>query len=492
MAASFPTLLKAWAATEDIRQVLADSPEVLVGVTDQSAASLAAFQIETVYQLGISPLFRAARQLSGVDKAAPNGLVIIDMGSGHGAGRGATYDGAWVSSGSKAMARVERSSLSSLEGALGLRSMSEMALWPPYVAARAVISEAFVGSPSSPAPATVATPTAAPAPAEVPGAPSLDQYGVPRSIPPSLSGPLESVASTDLLQPVPSFPAPTAQDLGSWEYLIDFQPDASILQAIERRSVSLQPIGSAGDGSPATLDYYPVRVLSLPTGYTMAQLLEDVREDLTTADILPSIGAFRYFSAVDASRNTPPKYSTSAGEDEASWLSPDPAGSLFSIFIPIVTGLLSSISPRTDGTVVCSQYSPDSWFFSTCASFIDGNHPVAGTREFGYRVDPDLGWVIYTRGAARPYLPMWIDLIGDALKPLEPLPEEALPLIFDLAFKGEVDFWTDFQERVAALSTAKGCTAEVAIPSVNHYDWQGVLASQGRAAGGSPLAAVES
>jgi hypothetical protein len=240
-----------------------------------------------------------------------------------------------------------------------------------------------------------------------------------------------------------------------------------------------------------TLDYYPVQVLSLPTGYTMEQLLEDVRDDLTTADILPSIGAFRYFSAVDASRDTPPKYSTSAGQDEASWLSNDPVGSLFSIFIPIVTGILSSVSPRTDGTVVCSQYSPDRWLFSTCASFIDGNHPVAGTREFGYREDPDLGWVIYTRGAARPYLPMWIDLIGAVLKPLGPLPDEALPLIFDLAFKGEVDFWTDFQERVAALSTTKGCTTEVASPTVNHYDWQEVLAGHDGAAG-SPLAAASS
>jgi hypothetical protein len=490
MTTSFPTLLKDGAATDDIRQVLADSPDVLVGVTDQIAASLAASQIETVYQLGVSPLFGAARQLGRVDRAE-TGLVIMDMAPGRGTKQGATHRGAWVGSGSKAMPRIERSSLSGLEGALGFRSMSEMAVWPPYLAARAIISEAFVGSPSSLAPATVAAPAATPAAAEVPGAPSLDQYGVPSSIPPSIAGPLESMASTDSLHPVPSFPTPTAQDLGPWDYLIDFQPDASVLQAIERRSVALQPIGSAGDGSPVTLDYYPVQVLSLPTGYTMEQLLEDVRDDLTTADILPSIGAFRYFSAVDASRDTPPKYSTSAGQDEASWLSNDPVGSLFSIFIPIVTGILSSVSPRTDGTVVCSQYSPDRWLFSTCASFIDGNHPVAGTREFGYREDPDLGWVIYTRGAARPYLPMWIDLIGAVLKPLGPLPDEALPLIFDLAFKGEVDFWTDFQERVAALSTTKGCTTEVASPTVNHYDWQEVLAGHDGAAG-SPLAAASS
>jgi hypothetical protein len=458
--ASFRDFLKEGAIDDDVRKLLSDSPLVLLGVTAAAAADLTSLKINTVFDLGASHLFGGASQLAGVDKE-PTGIVArfsqtlkneIDI---H-----VITPIELANSEITILAGIDPALVSTLETDLGIKSVTDMALWPPYTAARSIISEAFVGPTANEVPVSL-----------VPGS---DQ-GV--AIPQSVVGSLDSLPAMALLHPQPAFPAPT-QDLSLWKDLINFLPSVSVMQAIQQRSVQLQPINSAGDGSPVTLDYYPVQIKSLPSGYTIDNLFDDIRRDLTT-DVNSSIGSFRYFSFIDAARNTPPKYSTAADEDETLWLGANPEDTLFSIFIPLITGLLSSVSPTTDGTVVCSYSDTSSWIFSTCSSYIDGTHPVAGNREFGYWDDPDLGLVIYSRGADRPFLPMWINLIGTALAPLQPLPDDLLPLIFTIAFKGATAFWTNFQQQIVKTSVSKGCSAEATNPVVGHYDWDSVLAKYG-------------
>ncbi|MDA4114968.1 MAG: hypothetical protein OK442_00260 [Thaumarchaeota archaeon] len=416
-------------------------------------------QVSTVFDLGTSRLFGNASQLAGVDRGHAGVIVGFTHALEHKIGIHANIPGEISKSEITILRGIDSALIPALESDLGIKTVGDMARWAPYTAARLILSEAFVGLT-----------------AEDPAGLALNPYegpGTERAVT-ELLGSLPASAS---LQPEPAFPAPT-QDLSSWKDLINLLPDANVMQAIRRRSVQLQQIGSAGDGSPVTLDYYPVQIRSLPSGYTMDALFDEIRRDLTT-DIKPSVGDFRYWSSVDAARNTPPKYSTSGSEDQTLWLSASPEGTLFSIFIPLITGLLSSVSPTTDGTVVCSQSRPDHWVLSTCASYIDGTHPVAGNREFGYWDDPDLGQVVYTRGADRPYLPMWTTLIGTILGPLEPLPDDLLPLIFATAFRGADAFWTDFQQQVAKMAVSKGCSAKVVAPVVGHYDWDSVFAKYG-------------
>ena len=458
---TFRNFLKEGAPDGDVRKVLAAPPDILKGVSAAAAADLAKLQVNTVFDLGTSRLFGGASQLAGVDEGHAGVTAGFIHALEHRIGIHTEIPGETAKSEITILRGIDSALIPALESDLGIKTVSDMARWAPYTAARLILSEAFVGIT-----------------AEDPAGLALNPYQGPeaeRSVA-ELAGSLPASAS---LHPQPAFPAPT-QDLSLWKELINLLPDAHVTRGVQRRSVQLQPIGSAGDGSPVTLDYYPVQIRSVPSGYTMDALFDEIRRGLTT-DIKPSIGDFRYWSSVDAARNSPPKYSTSGSEDQTLWLSASPEGTLFSIFIPLITGLLSSVSPTTDGTVVCSRSRPDHWVLSTCASYIDGTHPVAGNREFGYWDDPDLGPAVYTRGADRPYLPMWTTLVGTILGPVEPLPDDLLPLIFATAFRGADAFWTDFQQQVAKMAVSKGCSAKVSTPVVGHYDWDSVFAKYGAA-----------
>jgi hypothetical protein len=139
---------------------------------------------------------------------------------------------------------IDTALIPALESDLGIKTVGDMARWAPYTAARLILSEAFVGLTAGDPAGLALNPYQGP--------------GAERSVT-ELLGSLPPSAS---LHPQPAFPAPT-QDLSPWKELINLLPDADVLQAIQRRSVQLQPIGSAGDGSPVTLDYYPVQIRSL-------------------------------------------------------------------------------------------------------------------------------------------------------------------------------------------------------------------------------------
>ena len=57
--------------------------------------------------------------------------------------------------------------------------------------------------------------------------------------------------------------------------------------------------------------------------------------------------------------------------------------------------------PSDDGVVICSEYQNDYWYFSTMNAPYAGNHPVSGTRQFGYTSNADCSYTFYTRGVDR-------------------------------------------------------------------------------------------
>ncbi|MFV5687459.1 hypothetical protein ACM55M_02400 [Flavobacterium sp. ZT3R25] len=66
-----------------------------------------------------------------------------------------------------------------------------------------------------------------------------------------------------------------------------------------------------------------------------------------------------------------------------------------------------NIPTAGDGSVVCSEYTSNSWIFTTIEvpwglnQGQDGVHPVSGNREFGIIQNPDGSYTFYTRGVDR-------------------------------------------------------------------------------------------
>ncbi|WP_452231551.1 hypothetical protein [Lacinutrix sp. MEBiC02595] len=51
--------------------------------------------------------------------------------------------------------------------------------------------------------------------------------------------------------------------------------------------------------------------------------------------------------------------------------------------------------------VICSEFHNDYWFFMTMNAPYAGNHPVSGTRQFGYEQNNDGSYNFFVRGVDR-------------------------------------------------------------------------------------------
>jgi len=183
-----------------------------------------------------------------------------------------------------------------------------------------------------------------------------------------------------------SFTAPSA--LTDWRDLIRFSPPPSVVRAIgSRRPIyyRIQTIGSARSDD-VNLDFYPVYVSRMPRlggrQLDAASLFDYFRRNIN--DFLDTDEA---------------EFEGASTADTARWASSSPLGTVLYIDI-------GGWKIPDDAYVVCSDYSPRHWRFSTLtqrvagmASFTD-EHPVSGTREFGYQ-GSDQRAVFYTKGADR-------------------------------------------------------------------------------------------
>ncbi|WP_194849949.1 hypothetical protein [Nonlabens antarcticus] len=76
--------------------------------------------------------------------------------------------------------------------------------------------------------------------------------------------------------------------------------------------------------------------------------------------------------------------------ETALWNSENPRGAILAL----------DLNPD-DGSVICTEYNSTSWYFSTLEDPWYGNHPVSGTREFGYERQADGSYDFYVRGVDR-------------------------------------------------------------------------------------------
>lgn len=170
--------------------------------------------------------------------------------------------------------------------------------------------------------------------------------------------------------------------VADWEDLIRFRPSSAVLKQIASGKLikyRLQTIPGAKSDN-INLDYYPVYVSRMPTyqgrQMTGASLFRRFR--LKINDYLDiGLSEFTPVSVRDAIR----------------WVSPNPVGTV--IFI--------DIEGPDNAYVVCSDATPTRWRFSTLTREIpldSDEHPVSGTREFGYHGSQQRA-VFYTRGADR-------------------------------------------------------------------------------------------
>jgi hypothetical protein len=244
----------------------------------------------------------------------------------------------------------------------------------------------------------------------------------------------------------------------AWRPLLTFIPPLSVtnrlnsLSASEKSQIILVPDGqltypadswqiqsiqNAG-GVAVNLDYFPIVVDQLPDGYSSPEaLLREMRLNFN-GHINTLLTRFEPHPLL-------------AGE-AALWQSSNPLGAIISIGIP-----------GNDGSVITSSYAPDHWTFSTLHEPMNANHPVSGTREFGFFPNPGGGYTFYVRGADR-IDNKYAELLGSITNP--PVP-----------FLAADATWESWQREFTLFITSKKGKASFDVNDnvKNRPDWSEVL-----------------
>lgn len=141
------------------------------------------------------------------------------------------------------------------------------------------------------------------------------------------------------------------------------------------------------EGTVVNMDYFSVNIATLPndptTGnqFTADEFLNYFRRNIND------------FSSGSGSSFEPfcEELTPSICQQETDlWNSNDPTGAIIYIDIPL-----------DDGVVICSESHNDYWYFMTLNAPYAGNHPVSGTREFGYEINDDGTYDFFVRGVDR-------------------------------------------------------------------------------------------
>ncbi|MGD9991636.1 hypothetical protein, partial [Pseudonocardia sp.] len=141
----FQDAIKSEFAQLDLREVLQSSPEVLLGVSADAAALLRDLRLVRIFDLAMSGPFQTA---AGVREAAqqPDSVVgrfgrlpsdVVDDAHRD------TPPHDLLDAGPEVLATVGAPTATRLREVLGIRTVRELALWPPYVTARRLVDEAL-------------------------------------------------------------------------------------------------------------------------------------------------------------------------------------------------------------------------------------------------------------------------------------------------------------------------------------------------------------
>jgi hypothetical protein len=237
-----------------------------------------------------------------------------------------------------------------------------------------------------------------------------------------------------------------------WVSVASFKPSQSVLnrvsglanvifdyaaQSPQRVSSNVQFLEDAA-GTSVNLDYFPVRVSQLPTGYTANSFLNYFRNNIN--------------SFIDTNLSEFLPHPSISGEISR-WQN-SPLGSIVYIAIP-----------GDPGTVVCSDYNSDSWTFSTIFDAPRAKrHPVSGNRKFGYTQNVDGSYTFYTRGVDR--LTSSFDQLFSTLS----------KVVYDdgIQFEKADELWRSMQKGIADFINGNGGNAEVKPPQTKRPDWEEV------------------
>jgi hypothetical protein len=213
-------------------------------------------------------------------------------------------------------------------------------------------------------------------------------------------------------------------DLAEWHGVLNHHPVAQGLQAL-----------AAADGARINLDCYSVEIVRpplAPDGHPMspAEMLDAVRADFN--GMLERGGVVGTFNS---------------GFEQNIPLVPDTP--LDGPYIHI------GISAADDGTVALTENTTQHFRLSTVFTSRDFEHPVTGSREFGFETGPVEHSRIYTRGADRP-----TGLIDD--------------LLDHVIFAGGDHIWRGWQGGFAAWVHQHGGEAIVLSPTIHRVAWSDV------------------
>ena len=241
-----------------------------------------------------------------------------------------------------------------------------------------------------------------------------------------------------------------------WQTLAQHTAPQVVLDKIESLPSSwandfeIQSLDEA-NGTVVNLDYFSVNVTSLPNNPNTGQQF--------TADEMLDYMRRNFNDFVEGSTFEPycKNVSPSICQQETDlWKSNNPLGSV--IYIDI---------PGDDGVVVCTEYNNSYWYFMTMNAPYAGNHPVSGTRQFGYEQNANGSFNFFVRGVDRIdsngaenilYLLDWAT--GDE--------EEPNP------FFGADDLWESFQNNIRDFANNNGGTSSIISPVKNRVDWDKV------------------
>jgi hypothetical protein len=230
-------------------------------------------------------------------------------------------------------------------------------------------------------------------------------------------------------------------NLSAWEYLISFRPPHSAQRSLERDwAPDWSPHHIEDAYGEVNLDYYPVIVSTLPSGYTVEALLEYIRTHFNSF-IDTNISEFAPYDSAHATK----------------WASFPATEAVVHIDMKTWGGWANP----DDGSVVCAEHVSSYWIFSTIWTPGDFAHPVSGNRQFGYANGGDGGFIFFTQGADRT-----TGLLDRAMS--------------DTVFGAADALWQSLQNGIAGFVNANGGSAHAGTRQWNRYDWPAVQAAYHR------------
>jgi hypothetical protein len=176
--------------------------------------------------------------------------------------------------------------------------------------------------------------------------------------------------------------------IADWAYVANYKLSGPALERIENSGFwAVQGIDNANNtvGKRVNLDYFSVEIEQPP-------IINGTR--LTPQE------TFDYFRK--NINNFADKFTPHSPLDASIWQSNNPLTAVMGI--TMMGDPAFNFIELVDGDVICSEYTGDSWMFTTLfANPVGGNgyHPVSGNRRFGYFMNDAGNLNIYTQGVDR-------------------------------------------------------------------------------------------